>query len=390
MLQPAMKMPDRLRNAAGRALIAAVLAGLAAPHGTARAQAMPVAVNQPATVSGPVVPGATALELPFAVSGADGVRIELIVPVDGATLALVDPAGNVAVAPGDRRVTFRPGARNTPPLPGGVFEVAELPDPADGTWTIRLAFPAAAQKTVALGTIFARSRYAVGVTVERDTLLAGEDVSLGLLVLDNGQPVKGLAPIIAIDAGAPRPAADDGRGADGKADDGVYSIDHTFTAPGDYTVTGAVRFATPKGTVRRTAAVRVKAVAPLLDNARIALATRQGAGGCLTALQVDFDFNVRKAARYATLIRLTAPNGKSIDIRKSADFGVGTGKATAAYNAADIRRRLGVDGPYSVALVDALELGENAFMLAYRRRDAGTFDASLARLCADAIARQPR
>ncbi|GGX86981.1 hypothetical protein GJV26_28985 [Massilia dura] len=385
-----MKIPDRLSTAAGRAVIAAVLAALVPPHGTARAQAVPVAVNQPATVSAPVVPGATALELPFAVAGADGVRIELIVPVDGATMTLVDPAGNVAVAPGDRRVTFRPGARNTPPLPGGVFEVAELPDPADGTWTIRLVFPAAVQKTVALGTIFARSRYAVGVTVERDTLLVGEDVSLGLLVLDDGQPITGLFPTIAVAGGAPRRAADDGRGGDGKAGDGVYSIDHTFTAPGGYTVTGKVQFATPKGTIRRTAAAQVKAVAPLLDNARIALATRQGADGCVAALQVDFDFNVRKAARYATLIRLTAPNGKSIDVRKSADFGVGTGTATAAYKAADIRRRLGVDGPYSVALVDALELGEDAFTLAYRKRAAGTFDASLAQLCADAIARQPR
>lgn len=380
-----MKTSDQLKRAAGRAMVAAALAALAPLAGTAHAQTVPVAVNLPATVSGPVVPGATSLDIPFAVAGADGVRIELIVPVNGAALTLLDPAGNVVVAPGDPRVTFRSGALNAPPLPGGIFEIAELPDPVDGTWTIRLAFPAAPQKTVALGTIYARSRYEVGVAVERNTLLVGEDVSLGLVVLDNGQPITGLNPTIALNGGAPQTAADDGQGADGKADDGVYSVDHTFTAPGDYTVTGKVELLTPKGPVSRTATAQVKAVSPLLGNARIALSTQTGAGSCIAALKVDFDFTVQKAARYATLIRLTAPNGKSIDVRKSASYGTGAGKAAAEYKAADIRTKLGVDGPYSVALVDALELGETDFTLAYRKRDAGTFSANLSQLCAGAI-----
>jgi hypothetical protein len=380
-----MKTSDQFKRAAGRAMVAAALAALAPLAGIAHAQTVPVAVNLPATVSGPVVPGATALDLPFAVAGADGLRIELIVPVNGATLTLLDPDGNVVVAPGDPRVTFRAGALNTPALPGGIFEIAELPDPVDGRWTIRLAFPAAPQKTVALGTIYARSRYEVGVAVERTTLLVGEDVSLGLVVLDNGQPITGLTPTITVTGGAPLAATDDGQGADGKADDGVYSVDHTFTAPGDYKLTGQVTFATPKGPVSRTATAQVKAVSPLLNSARVALSTQSGPNSCVAALKVDFDFTVQKAARYATLIRLTAPNGKSIDVRKSANYASGAGKVTAEYKPADIRSKLGVDGPYAVALVDSLELGDTQFTLAYRKRDAGTFNVNLAQLCAGAI-----
>lgn len=391
-----MKTTDQFKRAGSRAMVAAALAALA-PLATlatvatpAHAQTVPVAVNTPATVSGAIVPGATSLDIPFAVSGADGLRIELIAPVDGATLTVLDPAGNVVVAPGDPRVRFLPGALNAPPLPGGIFEVAELPEPVDGTWTIRLAFPAAPGKTVALGTIFARSRYEVGMAVERTTLLVGEDVSLGVLVLDDGQPITGLNPTIALNGGAPLAAADDGQGADGKADDGVYSIDHTFTAPGDYTITGSVAIPTPRGTLNRTATAHVKAVSPLLDNATIALTTQTGANSCVAGLKVDFGFNVRKAARYSTLIRLTAPNGKSIDVRKAADYGTGAGRATAEYKAVDIRSKLGVDGPYNVALIDALELGEQEFTLVYRKRDAGTFNASLAQLCAGAIEVQPQ
>lgn len=380
------------RAAAGRMMVAAALGAMLPLAGMAgaAAQTVPVAVNLPATVSGAVVPGATSLDIPFAVAGADGLRIELIAPVDGATLTLIDPAGNVAVAPGDPRVTFRPGSLNTPALPGGIFEVAELPEPVDGTWTIRLAFPAAPTKTVALGTIYARSRYEVGVAVERDTLLVGEDVSLGLLVLEDGQPITGLSPTIALNGGAPLAALDDGQGADGKADDGVYSVDHTFTAAGEYTVTGNVAFPTPKGTIQRTASARVKVVSPRLDNATIGLTTLRGTNNCVASLKVDFGFNVRKAARYSTLVRLTAPNGRSIDMRKAADYGTGPGAVAAEYKAADIRNKLGVDGPYAVALIDALELGTDEITLAYRKRDAGTFNASLAQLCAGAIEVQPQ
>ncbi|WP_338761392.1 choice-of-anchor X domain-containing protein [Massilia sp. METH4] len=380
------------RAAAGRMMVAAALGAIVPLAGMAPAgaQTVPVAVNMPATVSGAVVPGATSLDIPFSVAGADGLRLELIAPVDGVSLTLLDPAGNVVIAPGDPRATFRPGSLASPALPGGIFEIAELPEPLDGTWTIRLAFPAAPGKTVALGTVFARSRYQVGVAVERDTLLVGEDVSLGLLVLEDGQPITGLAPTIALNGGAPLGAADDGQGADGKADDGVYSVDHTFTAAGDYTITGNVAIPTPKGTINRTATARVKAVSPQLNNATVGLTTLRGANNCVSSLRVDFGFNVLKAARYSTLVRLTAPNGRSIDVRKAAGYGTGASSVTAEYKAADIRTRLGADGPYAVALIDALELGNEQFTLAYRQRDAGTFTTSLAQLCSGAIEVQPQ
>jgi hypothetical protein len=43
-----------------------------------------------------------------------------------------------------------------------------------------------------------------------------------------------------------------------------------------------------------------------------------------------------------------------------------------------------------VALFDALELGEDEFSLAYRKRDAGTFNTNLSQLCSGAIEVQPQ
>ena len=373
---------------------AAALLSLAATAGMAPAQAQtaPVALNMPVTISANVVPGATTLDVPFTVAGADSIKFDLIVPVNGATLSLLDPAGTVVYAPGDARVTFHSGATRTPPLPGGVFVGAELAPPADGVWTLRLAFPAASTPTVALGTIFAKSRYQVGIAIERNTLLVGEDVSVGMVVLDDGKPITGLSPTISIGSGVPGAAVaavDDGQSPDGLANDGVYSVDYTFGAAGLYNIAGSVDIPTANGPIRRSASAQVSAVAPQLSATGTRFDTLRGANSCIAGLQVSAGFNVLKAARYSTLIRLTAPNGRQIDVRKAANQGLGAATVVASFSAADIKAKLASDGPYTVSRIEALEVGSEQLLLAYRKLDAGVFEGSLANLCAAAIELQP-
>lgn len=356
--------------------------------GRALAQTVPVALNLPATISGDIIAGTTTLDLPFSVSGADSLAFELIVPVDGASLTLVDPSGQVVLASGDPRLSFVSGASRTPALPGGIFQSTELPAPASGTWTLRLSFPAAPGPTVALGTILARSRYQAGIAIERTTLLAGEDVSVGMVVLDNGVPIKGLSPTISIGSGGSSQAqqgVDDGVNPDGRADDGVYSVDHTFANPGTYDITGTVQIPTPKGPVLRTAASQVEVIAPLLGARAIRLEPIAGPANCVASLRVTIDVDVHKPGRYATLMRLGAPNGKHIETRVAKDLAAGQGSIEASFSAADIKSKLGADGPYTLTQVDALEVGGEALTLAYRKHNAGSFNVNLASLCSEAI-----
>ncbi|NVD97575.1 choice-of-anchor X domain-containing protein [Massilia sp. BJB1822] len=358
--------------------------GLPAAH----AQSVPVTMNMPVTVTGNILPGATALDIPFNISAADGLRFDLIVPVNGATLSLIDPSGNVAIGPQDPHLSFESGSGRTPPLPGGVFTATELATPADGVWILRVSFPAAPTKTAAIGTVFARSRYQVGIAIERTTLLVGEDVGVGLLVLDNGQPIKSLTPTIAIGfgaPGAPQSALDNGQGADGLANDGVYSVDHTFAAAGTYDIIGNVSIPTPKGLIQRSANAQVRVVPAQLEGRSIDLLTQRGANNCVSGLQVNVGFNVLKAARYSTLVRLAAPNGKYIDVRKAGSYQLGPVTVSANYSAADLKAKLGSDGPFRVSQIDTLELGADEFTLAFRKRDAGVFNVNLADLCAGAI-----
>jgi hypothetical protein len=365
---------------------------LAAGAAMAQAQTVPVTLNMPATISANVTPGAVALDVPFAVTGADSLKFDVIVPVNGATLSLIDPAGSVVYVPGDPRVAFHPGSARTPALPGGVFVGSELPNPAEGTWTLRLQFPPASTATVVLGTVFAKSRYQVGIAIERNTLLVGEDVSVGMVVLDDGKPITGLAPTIRIGAGAPGTAVaavDDGRAPDGLANDGVYSVDYTFSGAGQYQIAGSVDIPTANGPIRRSATAQVTAVAPQLSATGNTFNVVRGNNNCIAELQVNVAFNVLKAARYATLIRLAAPNGKHIDIRKSASRSVGAATVEARFSATAIKAQLASDGPYTVSRIETLEAGSEQILLAYRKLDAGVFDGSLATLCGSAIELQP-
>ncbi|MBJ7313776.1 choice-of-anchor X domain-containing protein [Rugamonas sp. CCM 8940] len=381
---PARLLAHRLARLPGLMLLLALCLCLFLPGG-AGAQTVPVALNLPTSVSADVLPGATTLDLPFAVSGADSLQFDLIVPVDGASLALLDPSGAEVLASGDPRLAFHPGSAQTPPLPGGVFVAATLAAPADGTWTLRLRFPAASGPTAVLGTIMARSRYQAGIAIERTTLLVGEDVSIGMVVLDNGRPITGLAPTISVGAAAAVPASDDGHAPDGLADDGVYSIDHTFTAPGLVDIKASVSIPTANGPVLRLASAQVRAVAPLLSASAVRLDTLRGVDDCVSALRVGVDFSVLAPATYATLVRLSAPNGRSIDVRKSMAMGAAGATVEASFSAADIRSRLASDGPYTVSRIDTLQLGGDELLLAFRRLDAGSFDVALAALCTPPI-----
>lgn len=364
---------------------------LAASMSLSYAQNVPVALNLPTSVSGDIVPGMTALDLPFVVQGADGLALDVIVPVNGARMSLIDPTGAAVLVPNDSRLTYHPGSQLTPPLPGGVFTLAELPAPSNGTWILRLTFPAAHNRTVAMATVRARSRYQVGIAIERTTLLAGEDVAIGMIVLDNGTPIRGLLSSISVGQGTPGQAIaahDNGQQPDGLADDGVYTIDYTFATAGTYDILGSVEIQTPEGPIQRTAVSQVRVINPPLSAGSSAFNVVRSAGNCVSGLQVLQNFNVLEAATYATLIRLRAPNGKTMDIRKSRLLPLGAASVTALFDAKTIRQTLASDGPYSVALIESLRVGASELTLGFRKRDAGIFNVTLEDLCTEPIVLQ--
>lgn len=342
---------------------------------------VPGALNTPETVTASITPGSTSVNIPFTVTGADGLRLDVIVPTDNAQFALIAPSGAVAFPV----VEYNPGSSQTPPLPGGVFTTSEILAPEDGVWTIRLTFPAAPTQTVALATVYARSRYQAGIAIARDRFLVGEDASIGMLIVDNGQPVKSLNPAISVGPAGPVPAMDNGADPDGLANDGIYSIGNVFSQSGTYRIVGTVTIPTPKGPVSRRAERTVEVVEPGLALTSVATTIVKGAGNCVSGINTALSYNVAKVGNYVTHAQLGAPNGKSIYNRTNRLLNTGPNTVTVSFAAKDIKKAGMGDGPYNLSLKVLEVSAMQGFTLTYQKVDVVSLPIKLADICSDPV-----
>lgn len=385
--------PARHRAMLAPLALACILALGLAGAPVARAQASgtaQVVLNMPSTLSAPVVPGVSRVTLPFELGEATRLSLDVIVPVDGARITLLAPDGRTALSSGQAGVVFHPGAELPQPSPGGVFELGPLEAPADGRWQLVIDFPAAAYSTVIMATARAISPIQAGIALERSTVLVGEDVSIGMLLTKQGQPLLGLSPRLSVsrvgDPAAPaQPAQDDGRGPDGLANDGLYSIDHTFDQAGEYLVRGEALVPGAKGPVLRQASQRVKVVEPSLTRPQIQLGNVLGSGGCVSGLQVQLGFDAASEGEYAARLVLSNASGQHMETQKALNASGGRANAALSFNAREIKSKLGASGPYTLSLVEVLGLDGEELLLAYRRADAGNFTLPAAGLCTQPI-----
>lgn len=335
-----------------------------------------ISLNQPVSIFGDVLPGATSVDLHFNVSGATALRLDVIVPVDQPQLALRDPQGKIVFAPGDPDVEFVSGSTLAPgqSLPGGVFTLPTVADPPAGTWTLRAEFPAAPDRTVVLATVFLTTPWQIGIAIERESFVVGEDVSIGLMVLNDGAPVAGpfvAAPTVSVTReGASDPPVvlvglDNGLGPDGLQDDGIYSVDYTFATVGTYRITGTVALATPLGTVQRTTTRIVHVRVPGLVVGGVTSSPRLGAGGCLSGLAVTVAAAVARADEYIFSATFEAPNGRRTTGSIRQQLPSGPASVDVMIPVEKLRSDLGIGGAYTLAEVKVFEVVEGATVLAF-------------------------
>lgn len=378
----------RLLPLAAAALMAALPA--AVPAQVTQGQA---AVGLPVTQAATIVSGQTSVSFKLPVSALASMRLQVTVPVPGVTLTVLNPQGQTVFAPGDTSVGFLDGAALSPPLPGGQFLTPDITTPANGDWTVRADFPASPHPTVALLTTFAQSTLQVGLVLSSNVYRVGNPVPLGMLVVNNGQPVAGLTPSITISKTGTAPvvlnARDSGQPADydGKAGDGIYSQGTVFTDPGSYQLLGEVSIPQPGVVAQRSAQAVLEIVPANYQLGSVTGTIVNGSGGCVASLNVDTLGNADLAGTYATAATLKSPSGKTIIKRSSADISApGSVSTRMTYSAAEIRSQLGEGGVFNVDPLDVLSFIAGQPWLELRKSSAFSFPSiTLAQLCADPI-----
>lgn len=352
-----------------------------------------VSTGATSTLVGQIEIGNTRADITIPVSAMTSLRVQAVVPVPGVTVSLIDPSGNIVVAPNDPALSFLDGQALLPPLPGGVFITPEIANPANGNWVLRAQFPAAPTRTIALLTVFATSPYQVGIVLSGQTFKVGQPVPLGMLVTNGGAPVKGLAPTLKISKGgatvATLSAVDSGQPGDfdGLADDGIYSRGITFNELGRYLIDGTVTIPTTGGNVTRTAAGFVDIVPRNYALNNVTGGFTSGTGGCVSQLNVTANATVQQAGTYSTAATLKSPDGTTFVKRTNSVRTVpGAFDATVSFTSREIRSHFAQGGVFTIDPLNVVSVVNDLVTLEARRAAAYIYpNLPIAQFCADPI-----
>jgi hypothetical protein len=326
------------------------------PITNAFAVTVPVAVNLPIVISEPITSGQQSAELTFNLSGHDSLQLQIIAPVEGVELTVINPSGISWLQPADPNVDFLDGSLLTPALPGGMFITPLLNLPSDGEWLVRLDFPAASVNTIALVSVYSQTNYQTGIVIDKVTYRLGQTAALGLIVLDNGIPIKNLSPILTVTPPiAPNTALvglDNGDidNYDGLADDGIYSGGYTFDEIGTHSVIGEVSLISTSGlAIQRSAQTQVEVTTPFIELISVDGTSLAGPGGCIAGLNLDIETNVLEPSTYLVKANFSAAGGGSLEHSVSRDVtSTGTELYSLLFSSEDILNAIEASGPFGI------------------------------------------
>lgn len=279
------------------------------------------------------------------------------------------------VAPGGARYTV--GDADTAAFQSGFFPIdaaatrpgasyqGTLVNPQVGTWTLEVSEPEILLEAInGVVTVLLNNRTILVLAGGGATYPADTDIRVAAVVFD----AAGKLPGAVFDAEIFRPGdpsfaarpvlfRDDGTEADTAAGDGIFQAFVNLAEAGDYQIQVDATGVASTGTFERTAATLIKVV---VQTAEVLSFTDRGIDSdgdqLFNRIGVTPSATITKAASYVIGVRLTASNGKSIYKTVDAVFGTGTGQAEVTFEAEDILRELGVDGPYQVTEVRLFEM----------------------------------
>jgi hypothetical protein len=352
-----------------------------------------IAMNLPETLSFAVTNGMTDVQIPINVSGFNGLVLDVIVPIEGASLTIYDPDGDEVPTPGGGDIEYIDGSLidSENNLPGGVFFTQEIINPENGTWTAIVEFPEATENTVVMATIYSRTSYQVGVVIERNNFISGEDVSLGIIVLDGGIPISGLNPTITIEPQITSSetmsliGVDDGSNPDGLANDGIYSTEFTFQTAAEYIISGEVIIPTSSGLIERKATQTVNVVDPSILINDLTTDYVYGNGGCISNINIDIISDVYKSGDFIFNVYLEDSGGSELKVSKQVELDEGLNTVNLSIEYDEFKLNLD-DGPYALDKVEIFCMYNESFILAFKDHGIGEiYDISSDDLCADSI-----
>lgn len=361
---------------------------------TAYGYDMPVVGVAPDTVSSDIQIGDDKSVLEFDVNGVESIKIEAIVPITNSVVNLYDPNGSLIRTSNNGGFQYNSGETLKPGsnLPGGVFTSDEILKPTNGKWALEVKFPSATYRTSILVTIQSRTKYIVSLISDRDDYIKGENVFVGALVTDTGQPITALNPKLTIkkintnDVPIILDLMDDGQGADGKINDGLYSSNYIFNTTGSYLLETNVELITTSGIVTKQSAKQIIVKDPIADITNKQLVYNNGVNNCINSIGLNTTISITEPGEYVLSAILSASNQKNIENRVRKTLLVGSNNVGIVFTKDQLINELGANGPYKITEIKLIKILTDTVQLAYKDvNPMDTIGINLANTCITGI-----
>lgn len=314
------------------------LLGLFSFSAVAQSSQISIPTNMPQTVNSPIMIGDTMIEFELNLNRSRRFALDIILPVDGASIKLVDKNGNTIITSNDPGVDVTPGdlLEAATPLPGAVFYFSPINTPIDIPVKLVATFPPATEQTVMVTTVLIESKYQSGIALSAQQFFIGDAVSLGFLLLNDGSPIIGASVILAItnQSGETKNfiAKDDGLNGDGSSNDGIYTVEKTFDNTGVYTINGSADFMDNSVQVTTQANGGFTIIAPMVTVEELKTdLVIDSASACVSGLTINASVNVSESGEFIFYAGLLNTAGKLQDKRKAMTLTTGSSSIILTY-----------------------------------------------------------
>lgn len=320
------------------------LTGLQSFSLKAQTNAVSVPTNLPQTVNTPIIVGQINAEAMLSLQNSRRFAVDVVLPVDGATVKLVDANGMTIISSGDPGVEVIPGDQiGAPePLPGAIYAFSPMSTPSALPIKVEATFPAATEQTVMVTTVFVESKYQSGIALSAEQYFVGDVVSIGFLLLNDGAPITGATVTLALSeqAGGTSTsftASDDGSNGDETANDGLYTVEQTFSNAGTFIIEGTANFTDNNEAVSTSAVGSVSIINPVvIVEALTTSLVVNATDACVDGLNITADVDASEPGDYIFYAGLLNSAQELQDKRKAVNLTAGRASVVLSYSRDDL------------------------------------------------------
>jgi uncharacterized protein (TIGR03437 family) len=309
-----------------------------------------------------LTPAQPALDRPFTVDSASNVTVTLIGRSSTLNISLVDPSGTSHSLGVTDAVVARTSSFDFSTTGAGPWNyLFALTNPPPGVWRYRVSDSATLTGPRAIVFMLVTSSpVVVNLLGGGQDYPANQDIGISLVVVDGKAPIKGssvasVSAAVTASSGVSMPVnfADDGKGFDHTANDGIYSATFRLSQADAYTLGVTITGTTGSGGFVRSASTAFRVVTPTASLASSAQSVPVDLNNNSLPDGLDVLVNVTTTSKGDFLLFATLSSSNASSVSETSTFsvpGAGTSQQSVRFSVADLNT-LGSNGPYQISTI---------------------------------------